>query len=270
MRWCLWAWLSIRWRVIPFQGSQWLWIQASKLQSSGLLITVVLILDDPHTPETLHCQLDVLGEPYHCQSFFQQKKSFQKVSSPKLHQKNANFASETTKTQAEHEPSNGSHESWAQIRWILWADLDLEGSGEYTLIWQIIIWQISHSSQSFKSLSQLDSRISSSCWVVSFLGGCEIVCSHRMTWKPTVSISSFSDSGNSRHQPHVFHTTVCPPNGATRHHFMKIYRARELCGCLFSGTRNMKKTWKLRHVSTHINLSGTGVVFFFVGAVFKH
>lgn len=137
MRWCLWAWLSIRWRVIPFQGSQWLWIQASKLQSSGLLITVVLILDDPHTPETLHCQLDVLGEPYHCQSFFQQKKSFQKVSSPKLHQKNANFASETTKTQAEHEPSNGSHESWAQIRWILWADLDLEGSGEYTLIWQI-------------------------------------------------------------------------------------------------------------------------------------
>lgn len=124
------------------------------------------------------------------------------------------------------------------------------------------IWQISHSSQSFKSLSQLGSRISSSCWVVSFLGVCEIVCSHRMTWKPTVSISSFSDSGNSRHQPHVFHTTVCPPNGATRHHFMKIYRARELCGCLFSGTRNMKKTWKLRHVSTHINLSGTGVVFF--------
>jgi len=131
------------------------------------------------------------------------------------------------------------------------------------------IWQISHSSQSFKSLSQLDSRISSSCWVVSFLGGCEIVCSHRMTWKPTVSIRSFSDSGNSRHQPHVFHTTVCPPNGATRHHFMKIYRARELCGCIFSGTRNMKKTWKLRHVSTHINLSGTGVVFL-VGAVFKH
>lgn len=131
------------------------------------------------------------------------------------------------------------------------------------------IWQISHSSQSFKSLSQLDSRISSSCWVVSFFGGCEIVCSHRMTWKPTVSIRSFSDSGNSRHQPHVFHTTVCPPNGATRHHFMKIYRARELCGCIFSGTRNMKKTWKLRHVSTHINLSGTGVVFL-VGAVFKH
>ena len=83
MRWCLWAWLSIRWRVIPFQGSQWLRIQASKLQSSGLLITIVLILDDPHTPEKLHCQLDVLGEPYHCQSFFWQKKSFQKVSSTK-------------------------------------------------------------------------------------------------------------------------------------------------------------------------------------------
>lgn len=116
----------------------------SMVADSGVKVAIFRIVDNrcahprwsSHTRETT-LPIRCTGGTLSLSVFFWQKKSFQKVSSPTLHQKNTNSASETTKTQAEHEPSNGSHESWAQIRWILWADLDLEGSGEYTLIWQI-------------------------------------------------------------------------------------------------------------------------------------